>query len=120
MENSLNSEEMDHMPSKKVKCHKENNIKDGMKSSLKKGHYEKSGHLQHLVLNTTAVNTLVGNLIWSICSVHLDSFMRNGFDVKQTLQKPYSVKSTLHLVRPNILRSNQCPKKSRTIIFAQL
>ena len=26
MENSLNSEEMDHMPSKKVKCHKENNI----------------------------------------------------------------------------------------------
>ena len=26
MENSLNSEEMDHMPSKKVKCHKENDI----------------------------------------------------------------------------------------------
>ena len=57
---------------------------------------KKSGHLQHLVLNTTAVDTFVGNLIWSICSVHLDSFMRNGFDVKQTLQKPYSVKSTLH------------------------
>ena len=111
MENSLNSEEMDHMPSKKVKCHKENNLENGIKSHLKKKEYtvKKSGHLQHLVLNTTAVDTLVGNLIWSICSVHLDSFMRNGFDVKQTLQKPYSVKSTLHKVRPSIIRSDLCP-----------
>ena len=35
MENSLNSEEMDHMPSKKVKCQKENNIEEGIKSKFK-------------------------------------------------------------------------------------
>lgn len=57
------------------------------------------------------MDTFVGNLIWNICSVHLDSFMQNGFDVKQTLQKSYLVKSTLHWVRPSIIRSDLCSKK---------